>query len=98
MKNLSAFGLAVCFFLILPGFANASDSPVCKLNQEIITAQTSGTPQEDATAQTAAAPAVEVPETVFDFGKVSWGNDYVHAFKVRNTGTGVLEIRKIMPG
>jgi hypothetical protein len=98
MRNLYAFGLTVCFFLIFPGFSHASDSSVCKLNQGIITAQISGTPQEDATTQTVAAPAVEVPETAFDFGKVGPGNDYVHAFKVRNTGPGVLEIRKIIPG
>jgi hypothetical protein len=43
-------------------------------------------------------PAVEVPETFFDFGEVVDGNDYVHAFVIRNTGTGVLEIKKVLPG
>ena len=98
MKNLSAFGLTVWFFLIVPGVALASHSSVCMLDQEIITAQTDTTRQEITADQTAASPTVELSETVFDFGRVSEGNDYVHAFKVRNTGTGVLEIRKIIPG
>jgi len=53
--------------------------------------------QEIATAQTEGKPTVEVPETVFDFGVVREGNDYIHAFKIKNTGTGVLTIRKILP-
>ncbi len=43
-------------------------------------------------------PAVEVPETYHNFGDVSEGTDYVHEFVVRNKGTGVLEIRKVVPG
>jgi hypothetical protein len=43
-------------------------------------------------------PVVEIPETFFDFGDVTDGNDYVHAFTIRNTGTGSLEIKKVLPG
>ena len=43
-------------------------------------------------------PVVEIPETFFDFGNVTDGNDYVHAFVIRNTGTGSLEIKKVLPG
>lgn len=43
-------------------------------------------------------PRVEVPETLFDFGEIRDGDDYVHAFTIWNLGTGVLEIKKILPG
>ena len=87
MKNLLTFGLVVCFFLVPFGCAHAAESPgSMPEHKEIAAAQTTGT------------PAVEVPETVFDFGLVREGNDYIHAFKISNTGTGVLVIRKILPG
>jgi hypothetical protein len=54
--------------------------------------------QETAAPQTNGTAAVEVPETTFDFGVVKEGTDYLHAFKIRNTGTVVLEIRKVLPG
>ena len=87
MKNSLILGLAVWFFLVPFGCAHTPDnSGVMPAHQEVAAEQTNG------------APAVEVPETVFDFGVVHEGNDYVHAFTIKNTGTGVLEIRKIMPG
>jgi hypothetical protein len=100
MKNLLTFGLVAWFFLVPLGCAHTPDSlGSMPKNQETATAQTNGTPtQETATAQTNGTPAVEVSETAFDFGEVTEGNDYIHAFKIRNTGTGVLVIRKIFPG
>jgi hypothetical protein len=44
------------------------------------------------------SPAIEVPETSFDFGKISEEQDLVHTFSVRNVGTSVLNIRKVVPG
>jgi hypothetical protein len=41
---------------------------------------------------------VELSETIFDFGVVTEGGVYIHAFKIRNTGTGVLKIKKVSPG
>jgi hypothetical protein len=43
-------------------------------------------------------PLIEVPETLFDFGEIKDGDDYVHAFTIWNLGTGVLEIKKVLPG
>jgi len=43
-------------------------------------------------------PVVEIPETFFDFGNVTDGNEYVHAFAIWNRGTGSLEIKKVLPG
>ena len=51
-----------------------------------------------ASAVTTGTPALEVPEWYFDFGEVKEGTDYVHAFVIRNKGTGVLEIKKVQPG
>ena len=98
MKNLLTFGLAVWFLFIFPGCAHIPDSTSgMAKQQESTTAQTNRTPQEIAAAQTTGPPAVEIPETVFDFGRVGAGPEYLHAFKIRNTGTGVLEIRKVVP-
>ena len=78
--------------------------------QEVAQPQTNAPPPlAVAAAQTSAAPApevaiapgtprVELPETVFDFGLVADGTDYLHSFKVKNVGTGELVIKKIMPG
>jgi hypothetical protein len=43
-------------------------------------------------------PRVEIPEMLFDFGELRDGEDYVHAFTIWNLGTGVLEIKKVLPG
>ena len=51
-----------------------------------------------AAAVTTGTPAVEVPEAYFDFGQVNEGTDYLHEFVIRNKGTGVLEIKKVVPG
>jgi hypothetical protein len=51
-----------------------------------------------AAAVTTGTPAVEVPESYFDFGKVDEGTNYAHSFVIRNKGTGVLEIKKVVPG
>lgn len=85
MKNLLTFGFVVYFLLVSFGCAYAADNP-------------GSTPehQEAAAAQPTATPTAEVSETVFDFGVVGEGSDYVHAFKFRNTGTGVLVIRKVL--
>ena len=112
MKNLMTLGLAVWFFVILSGCAHVSDSAVgMSKQQEITAAQTTGTPQVAAAqtpetpkgavatqTPTPEAPGAVISETFFDFGKISDGNIYIHDFKVRNTGTGVLVIRKIIPG
>jgi hypothetical protein len=42
-------------------------------------------------------PAVEVPETDFDFGKVGEDKLLIHDFRVRNVGNSVLKIKKILP-
>ncbi len=111
MKNLFTSGFAVCVFLVLFGCAHAPDIAGVPEEQQIaaahgtcplpcIPAELAGAPteQEIAEARTNGAPAVEIPETTFDFGLVSQENTYIHAFKIRNIGTGVLRIKKIMPG
>lgn len=42
-------------------------------------------------------PALEVPETEFDFGKVSEDKLLIHDFKVKNVGQSVLKIKKVAP-
>jgi hypothetical protein len=113
MKDFLTYGLVICFFLIPLGCAHTSDSPASMpRQQEIAPAQTNVPPaQVVAVAKTDSAPAPEVPmaqtngvpkaelsETVFDFGLVADGTDYLHSFKIRNIGTGDLVIKKILPG
>lgn len=43
-------------------------------------------------------PALDVPEWFFDFGEVKDGTEYLHAFEIRNVGTGTLEIKSVKPG
>ena len=87
MKNLLTFVFIVCFFLFSFSCAYAADNPGSMPEHE-----------GAAAAQATGTPTVEVSETVFDFGLVNEGKDYVHAFKIRNTGTKDLVIRKILPG
>jgi hypothetical protein len=42
-------------------------------------------------------PRLMVPETRFDFGKVTDGHAAEHVFELRNTGDSVLEILNIQP-
>ena len=44
------------------------------------------------------APVAELPETSYDFGKITGGRELVHQFSVRNTGKSVLNIKKVLPG
>lgn len=44
------------------------------------------------------APVVQVAETSFDFGQVSEEGSFVHDFRVKNTGAGILKIKDIRPG
>jgi hypothetical protein len=44
------------------------------------------------------APAAEISENQFDFGKVAEGSIINHDFSIRNTGPDVLEIQKVNTG
>ncbi|MCE5334819.1 MAG: DUF1573 domain-containing protein [Desulfobacteraceae bacterium] len=43
-------------------------------------------------------PVAEVPVTSHDFGNLSESDDYIHKFRVRNTGKSILNIKKVVPG
>ncbi|MEN6441863.1 MAG: hypothetical protein ABFD97_25150 [Syntrophobacter sp.] len=55
-------------------------------------------PDEASKVSTDAPPAAVVPETVFDFGKLTEDLEFVHRFSVKNTGKSVLNIKKVVPG
>lgn len=48
--------------------------------------------------QTSGTPVVEFAETSHDMGQVAAGGEYTHEFAVRNKGTGILQIKKVLPG
>jgi hypothetical protein len=43
-------------------------------------------------------PSIEVPERTHHLGKMSLDRRYEHTFKVYNTGTGLLEIERVIVG
>ncbi len=79
---------AFLMLLFIPlGFANTPEAAQDTARQEIALARPeTGTPR------------IEIPETFSGFGEVKEGDDYIHAFTVRNLGPGVLEIEDILPG
>ena len=40
-------------------------------------------------------PVIEIESSEFDFGEITYGDIFNHTFKVKNTGTADLEIRRI---
>jgi hypothetical protein len=44
------------------------------------------------------APVAQFPEISHDLGKIAEGREYSYEFTVKNAGTGVLEIKKVLPG
>lgn len=87
MKKLIVFGLAVVFFVVPLGCGLIANAQATTPEQQGV-----------APASTEGSPTLEISETFFDFGRMSEGNDYIHAFKLKNTGTSALVIRKILPG
>ncbi|MHC1745123.1 MAG: hypothetical protein AB9873_19130 [Syntrophobacteraceae bacterium] len=59
----------------------------------------SSTPAETARpeATTGGTPKVVLTETTYDFGKITEEKDYIHEFVVKNEGTGVLQIKEVVP-
>ena len=55
-------------------------------------------PDAAASEAIAGIPALAVAKAEFNFGEVIEGKEYVHDFVVMNRGTGVLEIKKVIPG
>jgi hypothetical protein len=53
---------------------------------------------ETPTAHEGDPPAAQVTETEHNFGEIKENGNYVHHFKVKNVGKGVLNITKILPG
>jgi predicted small secreted protein len=50
------------------------------------------------TVASGGSPVAEFPETEHDLGKMVDGQEYSYEFRVRNTGAGKLEIKKVLPG
>ena len=54
--------------------------------------------QPSALASTAdGGPEAQVLENEFDFGEMTEDGTYVHEFRIINSGTGVLELTRVMP-
>ncbi len=48
-------------------------------------------------AGAAEGPRIAVPDPLYSFGTVTAGTVLEHVFEIRNTGDGVLEIKKVAP-
>lgn len=90
-----------CFLM---SCAHSGDSPPKVAKQESPAAPASAPPQSIAPpavppAQgSAPAPVLVVPVMSHDFGELSEDKEYVYDFKIKNAGTAVLEIKKVLPG
>ena len=51
-----------------------------------------------AASMSGGTPVLELTEIAFDFGSLKDDGEYVHDFKVKNSGNGVLQIKKVLPG
>ena len=45
--------------------------------------------------QTGDFPKIEITPKIFDFGEINYGNVVSYGFKVKNSGEGVLEIKRV---
>jgi hypothetical protein len=43
-------------------------------------------------------PAIQISETEWDFGSISADANLTHEFKFKNTGDGILVLKKLVPG
>ncbi len=87
LPSIQAAAVASLLFLFPPVLAHSGEAPGDASQMQMVILEA-----------TAEVPVVEVLETIFDFGEVREGKDYVHAFKIVNTGTGFLEIEKVLTG
>jgi len=58
-------------------------------------AQPAASPDASVTAE---PPSIEIPESTYDFGEIQEGTEIKHAFTVKNSGGGPLEINQVRPG
>jgi hypothetical protein len=105
MRNAGAWAMCAMLMLGCTGCSWISRIPYipwigerksCDLNTYRVPAVSSRN-QTDVDAIRGNGPAADVPETDFDFGKVSEGKLLVHDFRVRNLGKSVLRIKKVLP-
>ena len=79
--------LVLCMWIQV---AQAAESPAAKNTQP-----KPGSPQATASQE---AGAIQISETVFDFGEIVEGTEVTHQFNVSNSGKGDLQIDQVRPG
>jgi hypothetical protein len=61
-------------------------------------AESAAVKEEQMASLSQGVASAEVAESLFDFGKMKEDGEYIHDFKVKNKGAGVLQIKKVLPG
>jgi hypothetical protein len=70
-----------------------------KAGPQVTASQPQGQGAPAGPAVSGGVPSMELPEVSYDFGNVKdTEGEVVHEFKIKNVGTGVLEIKKVLPG
>lgn len=88
--------LRLCFLIIISCIAFGCAG---KAGLEAPVARPQGQAGPTGAGVSAGVPIMEVPEVSHDFGKVKdTEGEVVHEFKIKNVGTAVLEIKKVLPG
>ncbi|MFZ2446260.1 MAG: DUF1573 domain-containing protein [Syntrophobacteraceae bacterium] len=77
-----------------PPAQNPEKPQICILDPVAYASETADKP----VAAAGGSPAVVVPETSHDFGRICEGKDFTHRFSIKNTGESVLNIKKVVPG
>lgn len=76
--------------------------PILLLGAVLMLAQCASTDEKPgAVAQpdlSGGIPVADFPSTEHDLGKIAEGQEFSHVFLVRNAGSGVLQIKKVLPG
>ncbi len=103
MKRVFCFCLPIFCILVLAGCASAPQKEgkaavVTPTQQPAIAPAVPVASVATTEPAPPGTPRIELAETSFDFGEMVEGNSYMHDFKVKNTGSAPLEIKKVVPG
>ncbi len=82
----------------LPGREKISEEPASSVQVCLLDPLSAATEVSGHTENTGSPPVAEVPVDTHDFGQMSEERDFVHRFSVRNAGSSILNIKKVVPG
>lgn len=98
MHSRSRYLLWIFSLCLLVSCAHREDASRQVSQQPVPPAVPAASAAQVAVPSVGSAPTIQLEETSHNFGTVSEDLRYAHSFKIRNTGSGMLEIKKVLPG